>query len=788
MNFNLFNKSCLFAILFVIQLKITPIYGNSISRESQIQNLNEHLEIFTSCLVHIINYKVLDLDALPIPTVLSRYTVPYIPSLRTDRDIPDIKIAIFGLENTTNVHHYLEGIDLSTKVKPWLCEAHIFLDPPPYYKWEPDYFRSRTRPRINLEVPKGLSDFWIIATDIDANPIISTRPKYSVMVVNEAEPIVIPSYFSFQVKRATSVQLVIRMELIETGEPNTKAIRKVLLLSKNAGNAKQCGLFNTIELQWNTLKLSDLMRISVSLSVTEGTAWKIVGQQAFANYIKEFKYFGSLPESMAYNLLVEHPHDPYDFYQSIQVSLIGSVLRNVTFLLSDVFNPFELWDSSGELRYILNCKYEQGDLPSLHAGAGGINKLPAFHYVFYSLDFRFVACGKLQAGKNLPFHELVSAFDEITWVFVSLSVFGVYVVLLLIQLYGSPLPEYFNWIDSIAVVLCPILEKPSCLEPKMNALLAYRFLMCFYLLSAFLLSNFYRGDNINELTAPIPEVPIDQFAQLVENDIEVFAMPEKHPYIFINEERKQKNDRNISEYFNHTKAPNYVSNLLFYLSVFHSIRFQIPVQAILKTKLSQVQQLYLNHSKLPSKTEQFYALADNSNNPGKEHLNAVLGTLVHTCINKTIAAIMSESMAYLMWSGHKGFGISNVYVGKDVLVEIFMGYRLLNDINYKILQRFDGLFSSGIVGWWRDLPKDFMIRYGYRMGSRQELVDGQTQTNMKGAIVVIFMLLPVGFLISIVSFILEIIRNSREFKKNHVVTLKAKLSLSRDNIVCNECE
>ncbi|CAL8140352.1 unnamed protein product [Orchesella dallaii] len=658
----------------------------------------------------------------------------------------------------TNVHHYLEGIDLSTKVKPWLCEAHIFLDPPPYYKWQPDYFRSKGSPRIKLEVPNGLSEFWIIVPGIYENPIISTRPKYSVMVVNEAEPNFTPWYISLGFRRATSVQLVIRMELIETGEPNTKSIRKVLLLSKNVGEAKQCRLFNPIELQWNTLEFSELLTVSVSLYVTEGTAWEIVGQQAFAYYLKESKYFGSLQESMAYNLLVEHPHDPSYFHQSIQVSLIGSVLRNVTFTLSDVFNPHEVWDSSGELRNLLNCKYDQGDLPSLSSGAGGINQLPTFHYIFDSLDFRFVACGKLQAGKTLPFYELFSAFDVVTWVFVSLSVFGVYFVLLLIQQYGSPSPEYFNWIDSIAVVLGPIVEQPSCLGPKINVLLAYRFLMCFYLISISLLSNFYRGDNINELTAPIPEVPIDQFAQLVENDIEVFAMPEKLPYSFTNEERKQRNDHNISEYLNHTKAPDYVSNLLYYLSVFHNIR----------------------------KTEQFYAIAEASDNAGKEHLNAVLGTLVHSCINKTIAAIMPESMAYLMWSGHKGLGISNVYVGRDVFVEIFMGYSLYNDINYKILQRFDGLFSSGIVGWWRDMPKNFIIRYGYRMGIRQEFVESQTETNMKGAIVVIFMLLPVGFLIGMVSFILENIRNSREFKKNHVVTLKAKLSLSTDNIVSNE--
>ncbi|CAL8075457.1 unnamed protein product [Orchesella dallaii] len=751
MYFN-FLKSGIFVILLVIQLKITPLYGNSLPkpRSSKIQNLIEHLEIFSSCLVHIINYDALDLDLLPIPTVLSRYTVRYIPNTRTGRAKPDIEISISGLRNTTNVHHYLEGIDLSTKVKPWLCEAHVFLDPPPYYKWQPDYFKNNGLPRINLRVPNGLSEFWIITPGIDDHPIISTRPKYSVMVVNEVEPNVIPSYFSFEAKRVTSVQLVIRMELIETGEPNTKAIRKVLLLSKNVGEAKQCGLFNTIELQWNALKFSELMTISTSLSVTQSTAWEIVGQQAFAYYLRGSKYFGILQESMAYNLLVEHPLDPYNFYQYIQVSLIGSVLRNVTFTLSQVFNPHNIWDSSGELRNLLNCKYDHGDMPRLYSGAGGMNQLPTFHYIFYSLKFRFVACGKLQAGKHLPFYELFSVFDALTWVFVLLSVFGVYFVLLLIQLYGSPSPEYFNWVDNIALVLCPILEKPSCLEPKMNVLLAYRFLMCFYLLSASLLSNFYRGDNINELTAPIPEVPIDQFAQLVENDIE---------------------------------APDYVSNLLYYLSLYHDVWLQIPVPSILKTKLSQTQQLYLNHSKLPNKTEPFYAIVDGLNNAGKEHLNAVLGTLVHSCVNKTIATIMPESMAYLMWSGHKGLGISNVYVGRDVFVEIFMGYRLYNDINYKILQRFDGLFSSGIVGWWRDMPKNFMIRYGYRMGIRQEFVESQAQTNMKGAIVVIFMLLPVGFLVSMMSFILEIIKNSREVKKNHVVTLTAKLSLSRDNIV-----
>ncbi|CAL8075433.1 unnamed protein product [Orchesella dallaii] len=129
-----------------------------------------------------------------------------------------------------------------------------------------------------------------------------------------------------------------------------------------------------------------------------------------------------------------------------------------------------------------------------------------------------------------------------------------------------------------------------------------------YLICITLLSNFYRGDNIK--TAPIPKFLIDKFAQLVENDIEVFSMPEKLP----NEERKQRNDHSISEYSRprirldpvqdrsrprSRPVQDYVSNLLYYLAVVHNIQFQIPVQTILKTKLSQTQQLRLNHSKLP---------------------------------------------------------------------------------------------------------------------------------------------------------------------------------------------
>lgn len=77
----------IFVILFFIILTIfanishqTELRNNFVS--GRIKNLNNYLDFFTSCLVHIINYDGVNLKNLNNPIVLSHY-----PTTAVDRDL-----------------------------------------------------------------------------------------------------------------------------------------------------------------------------------------------------------------------------------------------------------------------------------------------------------------------------------------------------------------------------------------------------------------------------------------------------------------------------------------------------------------------------------------------------------------------------------------------------------------------------------------------------------------------------------------------------------------------------
>ncbi|CAL8075430.1 unnamed protein product [Orchesella dallaii] len=227
----------------------------------------------------------------------------------------------------------------------------------------------------------GLIDFWNTIPDLESNGmsidaskisdnLISTRPKFTVMIVNEVEPKVSPSHLPLKERRATSNQSSIRKELIQN-EKNTRLIEKVLLHSKDFNPKTQCTIFKTVGIKWKTLNWNELRMIARSQSVTEFTSWKIVGQQSFSHFLKESKYLGNLRGSETSYLLGMHPQYPNNSFST------------------DGFSDVNC-----------DCKFDDGHLLKLLSLDGGSNQI--IRYKFYSLNFRFVACEKLPTGFLSP--------------------------------------------------------------------------------------------------------------------------------------------------------------------------------------------------------------------------------------------------------------------------------------------------------------------------------------------------------------------------------------------------
>lgn len=125
-------------------------------------NLIEHLNIFSECLVHIVNFARLNFVLLKQPIVLSFYQ--FVFNSRSNKLL--ILLVRNGPDaiNNAKIFNYFFKTDYSTGSKPWLCEAHLFLKPPsPSDKKFRHYYLGQYNPNksfYQLWAPLEMTEFW----------------------------------------------------------------------------------------------------------------------------------------------------------------------------------------------------------------------------------------------------------------------------------------------------------------------------------------------------------------------------------------------------------------------------------------------------------------------------------------------------------------------------------------------------------------------------------------------------------------------------------------------------
>jgi len=203
---------------------LTPLQDNSQPlpnfNNKIITNLEPSLHPYQSCLVHLINYDGIDisLPSASTPIVLSRYDIveshyfvksrklkavhepltsfrkrmfPFGASLPVNNTTGDIQWCKRNLADAQCVD--VPYLDMSPKMKPWLCEAHLYLFPPKddlsFYQVFESYDDSK---QFAMIVPATLRRFWYyVATnaqedvDVEYYYLIVSRDRHDILVTED---------------------------------------------------------------------------------------------------------------------------------------------------------------------------------------------------------------------------------------------------------------------------------------------------------------------------------------------------------------------------------------------------------------------------------------------------------------------------------------------------------------------------------------------------------------------------------------------------------------------------
>lgn len=200
---------------------------------------------------------------------------------------------------------------------------------------------------------------------------------------------------------------------------------------------------------------------------------------------------------------------PYGFDYCYR-EIVPLVFRNATFILENRLED-----------YNKQCASKKGQVSTdsnshflLH------NLLPKYQLaaVFATDYFTFLSCTREhQFSGVFSFHGFLSAFDPVVWWFIVLFYMLIFcasykILVKLNIIYRQP----FNF---VTFGLCVLLEQDvkAIQGPPRTAMVRVLFLAPLMLM-AICLSESYRGENINQLTAPNKPVPFEYLSQLIKSN------------------------------------------------------------------------------------------------------------------------------------------------------------------------------------------------------------------------------------------------------------------------------
>ncbi|CAL8133343.1 unnamed protein product [Orchesella dallaii] len=753
----------------------------TISKTGPVVNLNEYLQPFESCLVHITFFNDFDFEkGLGLPVIL-RGLQPALSIYKWGRGIIFMKPKPnqFPLNATEKKFPQFTTCQLSTVIyskscveldyqrftmqsKPWTCEVIISVDPPPFFFHELPYSRSLARIKvlfpnvfstksfhgkqrgligqlpsfkpINILVPGKLIDkdieSWINSvSNIDGVVGYARRDVFLVMETlqimsgNKLEhsfaKIVSASVVALNPRLYSGSKHEVHLKLYPLHVTKRKTSDFLQLLTRDSEKG---------EMYWNILFFYYHHFVKISdISVDEGF-------KRICHTLSENSRISSvITETNKFSLI------------DAQFKIWNDIFQNYTMMVDYI--RLEC-DMQGNAKYQLaetSFGISQDTLVIFQNEDAVDNSYFPIYVANPSKSLTFVSCGA-ESMETFAFMELLNVFDPFIWIWILL-------LLLIFMPIFLNFCEYADWIInqnenaeayfSLKTFLQPIrlvLEQGGAYTMKQEKTPSLKPFLAGVLMAAIVLSNAYKNDNVYNMIAPRKFIPYTQFEQLEAADFNVYTR--------INIETGLKKEYRMSKvkevyhigenphviYGNHQ---NWHSEVLFHFQKVENRKFDTTMM-----------QKVVNRSKLPDDAvDILQATMANYDKNVEVHdymQNKSLNERLLKC-NK-VALILPDLIARQYLGMLRKRGLKHSSISSSALFEDGMGFYLCGWMSNRLIRRLEGLQGSGIRNRMNDIYK--AVRQIHVSGGETN----QEVPAMGGNIIVIFAVLCAGYVLAILIY------------------------------------
>ncbi|CAL8145473.1 unnamed protein product [Orchesella dallaii] len=816
--FGLIFPTCLGKVRYPYNLEINREY--SIPEHADLfkaqVNLDNLLTLSSNCLTHLINYRGLDIHTHH-PVVISRYGLvklsfiqfniirnsTRLKRLQQTRTFQTEYVPPYNQSITWCNLHWRENecrediphLDLTTKIKPWNCEYHIYLLPPEptesplFFKWisESD--------KYGLRIPGSYRRFWsnyardIRSEDETPKPLynINARWRYEILVTDADDLGSIYKPWPLSLGRnpdrfgVTNIYSTVNRNLFVVKAAESPLSR--VILTDIYIVCRHCSQCDPLMLH-RIGKTRNLTRITESITkLNENTDNLVISMHAVGggwfhasdtqNWEFPSSRFGS---SKDFHGHLHAMRSLEDLRYDLELRFLRDIVLNATMFpaLLRCKGQYGL-DMGFDAKYGCWCSHNQERYPMILILALGPYEANT-EVKIHRQQLVFVSCGRPENSSPLEFRSLVNIFDGLTWLLIVLT----WLILptistavlamdevksgsciekmrsLLNQILTKQYWVVQNPLDCLFMFYISLVEQgnPIC-NPKLERYFSLKFAILPALLMAIVLSNAYKNENITRLTLPRVAMPYEEFQQLVNDKFTILTRA-----VYMNGVTKVSSRARISFglggllwtklFENGTRFEKQHSSYQFKseLYYFSEVEQQSLAVGELSTltdngnmeKFSNFSKYLINHTQLHPKWFEMIYMEEH-----RANYEEILGC------NKS-ALLLPHLEANQLYHQMKAANIENVYMGKSSLLWHTYGIRFLQWTLPKIVRRGKSLAESGVLDW---VEKVITYLAVLRAQHGSKIHKGSFKgSDMNGNIIVVFLPWVLGVIMAIVVFII----------------------------------
>lgn len=441
--------------------------------------------------------------------------------------------------------------------------------------------------------------------------------------------------------------------------------------------------------------------------------------------------------------------------------------------------------------------------PILFFNYCGRNDHTVFRIIVSGL--RFLSLGRPPSEK-LAFYELVSIFDQSIWLGILLT----FVILSVLFKHS----QRIRMRDSLLAILKSLVEQGDPISSSILAHKSNRWPAITLLLATIVISNGYKNVNIEKMTLPVKPIPFKELSQLEENNFTVYVRATTHAGIAIQDfydyffrhlpdtwwfslgwkvfftgPRSTQSDNN-TDYDKklgkaHDLALFYDSELLVYGRTETSV-WALNKEFHLKDFSNSTQRLF----NLTTVHPRWYELLQGDGNFSLMNAYEEAGKK-----KEKMAFLLPDAELWPLYYNLSG-NYSDVYIGKESWLGQDIGVTPFRWTHPVFLKRLRGITANGVL----EFLTEFMVKYLSRLrsGYKGETREEPKASDMKGNIIVVFTLLPVGISVAFLLFCWErqdvFVEAWRELCrlvkacKWKLGEMKRNIALWAKEIECNRCK